>query len=183
MIVLFCGFFSFSQSLQECSVMYPEYYTCNSERCQIDENITVQCQIDERVQCEGNRTITATFPCAYCWQLPETDLQCGFSDECILSPHPQIGTCSVLSTKECLGPRSFSAQLYCRSSVGHSLMTATILSLFFGGFGADRCYLGYTCFGILKFFILGGLGIWSIIDLILIATGTLRPNGGYYYAS
>ncbi|MSX17663.1 MAG: NINE protein [Actinobacteria bacterium] len=48
-------------------------------------------------------------------------------------------------------------------------MTALLLSIFLGGLGIDRFYLGYTGLGIAKLLTLGGCGIWSLIDLILIA--------------
>jgi len=48
-------------------------------------------------------------------------------------------------------------------------MTALLLSIFLGGIGIDRFYLGYTGLGIAKLLTLGGCGIWSLIDLILIA--------------
>ncbi len=63
---------------------------------------------------------------------------------------------------------------------GKSQITATILSFFLGGLGVDRFYLGYTVLGILKLLTLGGLGIWSLIDFILIVTGNLKPKGGDY---
>ena len=47
-------------------------------------------------------------------------------------------------------------------------VVAAILAFFAGGLGADRFYLGYTKLGVLKLVTLGGCGIWSIIDFVLI---------------
>ncbi|MBA7688985.1 hypothetical protein ES703_97477 [subsurface metagenome] len=45
-----------------------------------------------------------------------------------------------------------------------------ILSIVFGAYGVDRFIMGHIGLGILKLFTLGGLGVWWLIDLILIAT-------------
>ncbi len=56
---------------------------------------------------------------------------------------------------------------------------ALILSIVLGVFGADRFYLGYKGAGILKFVTFGGLGIWWIIDIVLIATRVMRDSDGH----
>ncbi len=45
-----------------------------------------------------------------------------------------------------------------------------VMSIFFGSLGVDRFIMGKIGTGILKLITLGGLGVWWLIDLILIAT-------------
>lgn len=57
-------------------------------------------------------------------------------------------------------------------------LVALLLSFFLGYLGVDRFYLGQVGIGILKLVTIGGLGIWYVIDLILIATGSMRDANG-----
>ena len=63
-----------------------------------------------------------------------------------------------------------------------SKVVTLILSIFLGELGIDRFYLGYIGTGILKLITCGGFGIWWLIDLIMIATGKLKPKDGSEYA-
>ena len=55
---------------------------------------------------------------------------------------------------------------------------ALILALLFGVFGAHRFYAGKTGTAILQLLTLGGLGIWALIDVVLIATESFKDGAG-----
>ena len=57
-------------------------------------------------------------------------------------------------------------------------IVAVLLAWFLGGLGVDRFYLGYTGIGIAKLLTFGGLGIWWLIDLILIALKKVPDRQG-----
>lgn len=62
-----------------------------------------------------------------------------------------------------------------------SQIIALVLAALVGYIGVHRFYLGYTTIGILQILTLGGCGIWSLIDLIRIITGDLKPADGSEY--
>lgn len=59
-----------------------------------------------------------------------------------------------------------------------SQSTTFLLSSFLGTLGVDHFYLGNTGFGILKLLTLGGLGVWSLIDVLLTGLGVRRDAQG-----
>lgn len=56
-----------------------------------------------------------------------------------------------------------------------------LCSITLGGFGADRFYLGQWREGLGKLFSFGGLGIWTLIDVLLIGVGYVGPADGSLY--
>lgn len=63
---------------------------------------------------------------------------------------------------------------------GKSQVIALVLVLVAGTLGVHRMYLGYWGIGIIQLLTLGGCGIWTLIDLIRILTGDLKPKTGRY---
>ena len=59
-----------------------------------------------------------------------------------------------------------------------SKTTALLLCLFLGGIGVHRFYLGYTLFGVIQLLTIGGLGIWTLIDLVRLITGDIKDSQG-----
>jgi len=57
-------------------------------------------------------------------------------------------------------------------------IVALLLSIFVGSIGVDRFYLGYVGLGIVKLITFGGCGVWTLIDIILIAMGKLPDANG-----
>ena len=57
-----------------------------------------------------------------------------------------------------------------------SRLAATLLCFFLGVLGVHRFYIGKVGTGILQLVTFGGLGIWALVDLILIIVGSFRDK-------
>ncbi len=55
-----------------------------------------------------------------------------------------------------------------------------LLCFFLGSLGVHRFYAGKVGTGILMLVTLGGLGIWTLIDFIMIVIGNFKDANGYY---
>ncbi|KAF6773844.1 hypothetical protein AHF37_05817 [Paragonimus kellicotti] len=131
-----------------------------------------------------NYSVKKEFVCRYCYQVEDKNVVCLGRVKCRqpLVPRSFYETlCEPRPYTLCLGRRIFRRMLPCNWSSGKSYITALLLSLFLGGFGADRFYLGMWIEGLGKLFSFGGLGIWSVVDFILLLAGYLKPPGDAVY--
>lgn len=58
------------------------------------------------------------------------------------------------------------------------ILPAFLLCFLLGIFGAHRFYVGKTGTAILQIVTLGGLGIWALVDLIMIIVGAFTDGEG-----
>jgi TM2 domain-containing membrane protein YozV len=75
----------------------------------------------------------------------------------------------------------------CGAVQGHSgavsksdkrILPAAVLCFFLGVFGIHRFYVGKIGTGILQILTVGGLGIWTLIDFIMIVVGSFTDKQG-----
>lgn len=57
-------------------------------------------------------------------------------------------------------------------------LAVLLLCWILGVFGVHRFYLGRVGSGILMLITIGGLGIWYLVDLIMVITGNFRDANG-----
>ena len=57
-------------------------------------------------------------------------------------------------------------------------LVVLLLCFFLGYLGVHRFYTGHTTIGIVQLLTLGGCGIWTLIDFILIILGQFKDSDG-----
>ncbi|OON13394.1 TM2 domain protein, partial [Opisthorchis viverrini] len=189
-----------------CSELPAYCLTCDfNTSCVYGSNVTVSCRPTIGVLCRipnyapnssspnavtmavgqhTNYSMIRNFICRYCHQLNDTEVFCIGRGNCRQTNVPRSfyeTLCEPHAHTLCLGRRVFRRMATCNWSSGKSYLVTVLLSLFFGGFGADRFYLGMWMEGLGKLFSFGGLGIWSIVDFVLILAGYVKPPDDAVY--
>lgn len=70
-----------------------------------------------------------------------------------------------------------------RETSPKSRLAAAILAWFLGVFGIHRFYAGKVGTGILMLVTFGGLGIWALIDFVMIVVGSFKDKQGRVLAN
>ncbi|XP_057320003.1 TM2 domain-containing protein almondex isoform X1 [Microplitis mediator] len=170
---------------KSCSEMGGDCLNCDLDpHCDYGSMYTINCTVPDSVDCVGERSFTKQYMCRYCYQTDHWEHKCHLKNSCnsVASPPQYYRTnCTVNSDIICLGRRKFMKNLRCNWTGGYKWSTALILSITLGGFGADRFYLGHWQEGIGKLFSFGGLGVWTLIDVMLISMRYLGPADGSLY--
>ncbi|KAI6652860.1 TM2 domain-containing protein almondex [Oopsacas minuta] len=189
---------------------YKQCLTCTeitTDNCHFGDDTDANCSYSDTLKCSGDKYSMKRIPCKYCYQLISLSVSVQFQDqqpahlrmgidyECAnftnndTSSCPSVATpralylsqCRVLPHVECLGKRIFFVQRPCKYTSGYKWSTAFILSVLLGGLGIDRFYLLHWRTGLGKLVSFGGLGVWSLLDILLIGTGFLKPADGSLY--
>jgi hypothetical protein len=178
----------FSQEDIECVDLDGDCLVCDYEsvknNCTYGENVTIICNATHQVPCTGERSFKRQMVCQYCYQTPVWEQRCPGISNCNSFGSPRFiykANCTVSPKVLCFGSRRFERMLPCNWKNGYRWSTTFILSVTLGGFGADRFYLGRWQEGIGKLFSFGGLGLWTIVDIILIGVRYLGPADGSLY--
>lgn len=87
--------------------------------------------------------------------------------------------CRVLEGIECFGNRTFFREgVPCIKYSDQYFTTTLLYSILLGFLGMDRFCLGQTGTAVGKLLTLGGVGIWWVVDIILLVTNNLTPEDG-----
>jgi len=74
--------------------------------------------------------------------------------------------------------RTAGAPRFASDVQGYDWLTTLLLCFFLGVFGVHSFYTKKTTIGIIQLLTLGGCGIWSLVDFIMILLETYRDGNG-----
>ncbi|CAF3697186.1 unnamed protein product [Rotaria sp. Silwood1] len=175
--------------LISCNQVPVECLDCSlTINCIYGEQLSSLCRMLNGSCVNNNNKIVSSFQrmyiCRYCYQTPLDELACTSNIACrhYQNSNHYKSNCTIADdTQLCLGSRTFYRNIECNWTSGHKKLNTLLISIFFGGLGFDRFYLGHIKEALGKIFSFGGLGIWTLIDSVLIACGYLTPDDGSVY--
>jgi hypothetical protein len=94
------------------------------------------------------------------------------------SVYPQLNAAPATTAPLISKAKSSSTAAAATNRSQRSRMVAGFLGVFLGPLGIHRFYLGYWRIGLAMLFTAGGLGIWSLIDAVLVALGRVHDADG-----
>ncbi|KAI1713600.1 TM2 domain-containing protein [Ditylenchus destructor] len=148
--------------------------------CQYGLLVMLNCTTHPK--CPQRQTLRKEAVCRFCWQTPDHEHDCDELRNCSTQDFRLVRTqCKVADHVLCMGRRVFYKNIRCEWTNGYSWSKAMLLSVTLGGFGVDRFYLGLWKSAIGKLFSFGGLGIWTLVDIVLIGVGYIQPADGSMY--
>ncbi|KOB76174.1 TM2 domain-containing protein almondex [Operophtera brumata] len=179
-----CPIVGNEDSLDCISLNYPCITCERSIDCRYGSLYNYTCKVKPNVGCKGTKAFNRTAMCRFCYQTDKWEHRCDHKANCNSLASPlkyYLTNCTVSDDILCLGKRRFRKKIKCSWTAGTRWGTALILALTLGGFGADRFYLGHWQEGIGKLFSFGGLGVWTLVDALLIGIHHLGPADGSLY--
>ena len=84
----------------------------------------------------------------------------------------------IINIKAEICPKCGVRQHGVNKEVDNQWLVTLLLCWFLGVFGVHRFYTGHIGIGIVQLLTLGGCGIWTLIDLIIIITGSYKDSDG-----
>lgn len=172
-------------SIPKCENLKISCLNCSyNESCNYGEKSSGHCYVPEGIECTGQKQFSVEVPCYFCYQLPKEKYTCGPRANCKVASSQRkrlIVNCTVSPQQHCLGRRKFLKSFACNWTSGYRWSTAFLLSVTLGGFGVDRFYLGHWEEGLAKLFGFGGLGVWTLVDIVLVGVGYITPGDGSLY--
>lgn len=113
------------------------------------------------------------------WQVMIPGVSTDEIDTVTLAQWVQVGSVKPSTlVKEISTGNTYSASQIPGIFSDKSYLTALLLSIFVGGLGVDRFYVGHVGLGVAKLLTFGGLGVWALVDLILFATRSVKDSQG-----
>ena len=95
-----------------------------------------------------------------------------YCSKCGAEIHDEAVICPKCGCKIASGPS------YSYDTSEKDWLTTMLLCFFLGALGVHRFYVGRTGSGIAMIFTMGGLGIWTLIDFIVILCGNFKDSEG-----